>query len=696
MRPGDNPAQYMSRAVAALEKARRPDLFDLGLELMLGRLYVQKWRVRQGGAAAAACRGRTAGYSEGALLLAVAQDSAGTRDDAIETLESAAREQPEFYRGQLRLADIYERQREMARGRRRAGQSAGAQRAQYRAGAAARDRADQRRHGRRSARDPADARSCVQAGRRGSRRSSTCSPKRSVRTRISPPRKRPRASCSRRTPSDVRGLHVLSLIQQDRGDVKGAEGTLRDLSQRPRSMPTRSTRSATCSPSAATGSTRPCSCCSARSRSIPTTLPSSIASAGPTSSREVDQADAPLTTAAAKLQTSSVVQDHLGDLRFKQQRFADAAAAWERALAGDGQSVDRARDREEDPRRACPPGEPVIASRPPCCPARDVPALSSLRRRFALAAACAPTAPSLPSGVGAPFPEASAAYAQATAQLPQRAHAQRGACAFRPGRRPRLRGRILAGFAEPAASGSKAPPAPFGRPVFIRWPRWQPRDPGAPSRRSRGARARRPAALIEALAGIALGPDELRAAVADAGSASCRRPAGRSYPNGWLASSGGTDRSGSARVDGAWRRLLPRSGRSRSATTSSQRGGLGGQVARAARRATPATRISRCGCRRSTSTCRSRTRSSSSRSPTMRPLTLEELRRSGPLGGPGGERRAGSACRRRRRAMTGRQGSNVSRGPMPRSTWTCACSGRGRTAITSCARCSRPSSCTTR
>ena len=41
--------------------------------------------------------------------------------------------------------------------------------------------------------------------------------------------------------------------------------------------------------------------------------------------------------------SSSVVQEHLGDLRFKQQRFADAASAWERALSGDGQSVDRAR-----------------------------------------------------------------------------------------------------------------------------------------------------------------------------------------------------------------------------------------------------------------------------------------------------------------------------------------------------------------
>ena len=36
------------------------------------------------------------------------------------------------------------------------------------------------------------------------------------------------------------------------------------------------------------------------------------------------------------------MQDHLGELRFRQERFADAAAAWERALAGDGESVDRA------------------------------------------------------------------------------------------------------------------------------------------------------------------------------------------------------------------------------------------------------------------------------------------------------------------------------------------------------------------
>jgi tetratricopeptide (TPR) repeat protein len=58
---------------------------------------------------------------------------------------------------------------------------------------------------------------------------------------------------------------------------------------------------------------------------------------------KLELADPPLTEAATKLPKNSVIQDHLGDLRFKQRRFADAAAAWERSLNGDGDSIDRAR-----------------------------------------------------------------------------------------------------------------------------------------------------------------------------------------------------------------------------------------------------------------------------------------------------------------------------------------------------------------
>ena len=54
---------------------------------------------------------------------------------------------------------------------------------------------------------------------------------------------------------------------------------------------------------------------------------------------KLGQAEKPLADAAASLPGSSVVQDHLGDLRFRQERYQDAIAAWERALAGDGQPV---------------------------------------------------------------------------------------------------------------------------------------------------------------------------------------------------------------------------------------------------------------------------------------------------------------------------------------------------------------------
>ena len=58
---------------------------------------------------------------------------------------------------------------------------------------------------------------------------------------------------------------------------------------------------------------------------------------------KLDLADSPLTTAADKLPKNSVIQDHLGDLRLKQNRQADAIAAWQKALAGDGESIERSR-----------------------------------------------------------------------------------------------------------------------------------------------------------------------------------------------------------------------------------------------------------------------------------------------------------------------------------------------------------------
>jgi tetratricopeptide (TPR) repeat protein len=55
----------------------------------------------------------------------------------------------------------------------------------------------------------------------------------------------------------------------------------------------------------------------------------------------LEQADGPLTEAAEKLPENSVIQDHLGDLRYRQGRLSEAIEAWERALKGDGESIDR-------------------------------------------------------------------------------------------------------------------------------------------------------------------------------------------------------------------------------------------------------------------------------------------------------------------------------------------------------------------
>ena len=56
---------------------------------------------------------------------------------------------------------------------------------------------------------------------------------------------------------------------------------------------------------------------------------------------ELAQAETYLAKAAAGLPRNSVVQDHYGDLLAKQGRLADAIAAWTKALAGDGEDVER-------------------------------------------------------------------------------------------------------------------------------------------------------------------------------------------------------------------------------------------------------------------------------------------------------------------------------------------------------------------
>jgi tetratricopeptide (TPR) repeat protein len=55
-----------------------------------------------------------------------------------------------------------------------------------------------------------------------------------------------------------------------------------------------------------------------------------------------DLAEENLRRAAEQLKVNSVIQDHYGQVLFRLGRFEDAITAWNRALAGDGGSIDRA------------------------------------------------------------------------------------------------------------------------------------------------------------------------------------------------------------------------------------------------------------------------------------------------------------------------------------------------------------------
>lgn len=57
---------------------------------------------------------------------------------------------------------------------------------------------------------------------------------------------------------------------------------------------------------------------------------------------KLDLAEGNLRRAADQLKTNSVIQDHYGDVLLKLGRYEDAIAAFNRALSGDGDSIDRA------------------------------------------------------------------------------------------------------------------------------------------------------------------------------------------------------------------------------------------------------------------------------------------------------------------------------------------------------------------
>jgi len=340
LRPGDDPAQYASRAIAALEKARQPNTFDIGLELTLGRLYVQTDAHDKAIPLLQRVVADQPGYAEGSILLAAAQEGAGRLEEAVKTLENALEQNPKFYRGQLRVAELYERQRQWASA---AEALERAQALNPRAPLGTRRAAALINGGR-----PAEARDLLERSLAGTNAGAQAQvelyllaeAQRALKDLGAAEATAQKLLAS--NPADTRGLHVMSLILQDKGDAKGAERVLRDLIAKD---PLDANALNSLGYMFAERGERLDEAISLLQRAlkIEPDNPSYLDSLGWAYFQQgrLELADRPLTDAAARLTDSSVVQDHLGDLRFRQQRFADAAAAWERALAGDGQSIDR-------------------------------------------------------------------------------------------------------------------------------------------------------------------------------------------------------------------------------------------------------------------------------------------------------------------------------------------------------------------
>src|SRR5688500_11347800 len=146
-------------------------------------------------------------------------------------------------------------------------------------------------------------------------------------------------------------------------------------------------------------------------------------------------------------------------------------------------------------------------------------------------AACAPPrSPSLPGGSGTPFPEYQAAYDEAVKECrAARTLVAELGLSGRAGTQ-RLGGKIVAGFAEPAAVRLEG--VVLGRTVFI----LVSKDAGGTlllPRDDRIVRDAPPEAIIEALAGVPLTPAELRAAVAGCGLGVGTPASGRALTSDW-------------------------------------------------------------------------------------------------------------------------------------------------------------------
>lgn len=164
---------------------------------------------------------------------------------------------------------------------------------------------------------------------------------------------------------------------------------------------------------------------------------------------------------------------------------------------------------------------------------------------------CAPKAPTLPSGGGSPFPGFASAHAQATdgcagvqtisavMSLSGRAGTQR------------LRGRIDAGLEAPDRIVLEGV-APFGRPFFVLAGSGREATLVLP-RDGRFLTGAAPEAIVDAMTGVSLNPAELRMVLAGCGIPGGQPASGQSFDGGWASIDAGDTTLWLRQIDGRWR-----------------------------------------------------------------------------------------------------------------------------------------------
>lgn len=372
IRPGDDPATYPAKAIALLERARGAARGDLGLEFSLGRLYMRAGQHDKAIEALGRVFEEQPEYAEGGLLLAAAQEEAGRAEEATKTVEATLQVNPTFFRGYLKLIELYEQQR---RWKEAAGAYALAAKVNPQADltgghAAALLNGGQARQAQElleptMAKKPADAGLLyllAESQRQQKNYAAAAATAQKLRAAFPDDARgyvmeaqlhlaqgrnaeaiTAFAELVKRVPGESTFVYQYAQLLEQAGRAKEAEAALRQLLARD---PLDANALNSLGYLLADRGERLDEAVELlqRANKIEPGNPSFLDSLGWAFYKQgrLDQADAPLTEAAKKSPENSVIQDHLGDLRMRQQRFADAAAAFERALSGDGADIDRA------------------------------------------------------------------------------------------------------------------------------------------------------------------------------------------------------------------------------------------------------------------------------------------------------------------------------------------------------------------